>query len=146
LKIIVDADACPVKNLIIEIAQQHGIPVVMVLSIAHLATFPATVEMVTVDSVPQAVDIAILNLLRPADIVVTQDIGLAAAVLGGSALALSPRGLRYDEGNIDSLLHERHLAAKTRRGGRRAKGPRPHTREDDDRFRNCLERLIGVNA
>lgn len=142
MKIVVDADACPVKEIIIETARNNAVPVVMVMSLAHITGFPAEVTVITVDSIPQAADIAILNTVRPADIVVTQDIGLAAAVLGRGALVLSPRGWQYDETNINSLLHERHWHAKVRRGGGRTKGPRPHTGKDDVRFRASLERLI----
>jgi len=146
LKIVVDADACPVKGIIVETARKKTIPVVMALSLAHDTGFPADVTVIRVDSIPQAVDIAIMNVVRPADIVVTQDIGLAAAVLGRGARALSPRGLQYNEGNINSLLLERHVHAKVRRGGGRMKGPRAHTGEDDDRFRVSLERLIDSNG
>ena len=64
-----------------------------------------------------------MKLLAPEDIVVTQDFGLAALVLGQGARVLNQNGLIYTEANIDKLLFERYLGQKVRRGGGRTTNP-----------------------
>jgi uncharacterized protein YaiI (UPF0178 family) len=64
-----------------------------------------------------------MSLLAADDIVVTQDYGLAAMVLGKGAQAANQNGLVFTNENIDKLLMERHVGAKVRRGGGRTKGP-----------------------
>ena len=90
-----------------------------------------------------AVDIALINLCRRGDIVVTQDYGVAALALGKGAKAIHQNGRWYTDDNIDGLLMERHLAQKARRSGKHhLKGPAKRTEEDDKRFAESFERLI----
>ena len=90
-----------------------------------------------------AVDIALINLCRRGDIVVTQDYGVAALALGKGAKAIHQSGKRYTDDNIDGLLMERHLAKKARRSGKHhVKGPAKRTEEDDKRFAERFERMI----
>jgi len=119
-RIYVDADACPFKDLIVEIAAANGVGVTMVANHCHEIEATDRVEIVRVDDERDAVDIAIANRAAAGDIVVTQDYGLAAMVLGKGARALSPRGRVYDNGNIESLLAARHHAQKARRARRTA--------------------------
>lgn len=142
-KILVDADSCPVKDIIIETARETATPVVMVASVAHLIAYQEPeISVITVDNVPQAADIAVLNNLTPGDIVVTGDYGLAAVVLSKNATPLSPRGFIYTVGNIDRLLLQRHIDAKIRRSGGRVKGPPALSPEDKAHFRQALRRLL----
>jgi uncharacterized protein YaiI (UPF0178 family) len=83
-----------------------------------------------------------MGLLTREDIVVTQDIGLAAMVLGKGARAVNQNGLVYTDENIDKLLMERHIGAKVRRGGGRTKGPTKRTKEDNERFEAAFEKLL----
>ena len=90
-----------------------------------------------------AVDIALINLCRQGDIVVTQDYGVAALALGKGARAIHQSGRRYTDENIDGLLMERHLAKKARRSGKHhLKGPAKRTEEDDRRFAESFEQLV----
>lgn len=68
-------------------------------------------------------DFALVNLVRPGDVVVTQDYGLAAMCLARSALLLNQDGMEYTADNIDALLLSRHTAKKIRNAGGRLKGP-----------------------
>jgi len=140
-RIFVDADACPFKDDIVEIAAAHGWHVTMVASYNHEIHAPEPVEVVRVDRDPEAVDIVIANRAAPGDIVVTQDYGLAALVLGKGAHALSPRGRIFDLNESDSLLDARHHAQKARRSGGRLKGPPRLRAADRDLFRRALELL-----
>ena len=94
MKIIVDADACPRGALAAaaSLAQRYGARLVTVAGFDHVIDSP---EHVTVGDGPQEADIKIINLTRAGDAVVTQDIGLAAAVLGKKAAALNPCGFEY---------------------------------------------------
>jgi uncharacterized protein YaiI (UPF0178 family) len=90
----------------------------------------------------QETDIKIINLTDEGDVVVTQDWGLAAVVLGKRAKCLSPAGREFRSDKIEFLLEEREVKSRVRRGGGRTKGPKKRTPEDDRRFRMRLERSL----
>jgi len=141
MRILVDADACPVKGIITRVAGEHGIPVVMFIDTSHRLD-DGYAEVVTVDKARDSVDIALINRTRTGDIVVTQDYGLAAMALAKGARAVNQNGLVYTSQNIDKLLLERHVSQKIRRGGGRTPGPPKRRKEDDERFERALKRLI----
>lgn len=140
-KIIVDADACPksVKRIIKTLADCYGWEMVTVASINHRMEGE---HHIAVGSESQATDINIVNICTKGDIVVTQDWGLAALILGKGAGAVSPHGMIFREDKIGFLLEERHIKEKIRRAGGRTKGPAARGRNDDEHFRHALEQLI----
>lgn len=142
MTILIDADACPVTRIAETIARRHGIPVILLCDTSHvLSSAYSTVK--TIGEGADAVDLALINLCRRGDIVVTQDYGVAALALGKGARAIHQSGKWYTDGNIDGLLMERHLAKKARRSGKHhLKGPARRTEEDDRRFAESLERMI----
>ena len=142
MKILIDADACPVTRIAEAIARRHGIPVILLCDTSHVLTSDySTVR--TVGEGVDAVDIALINLCGRDDIVVTQDYGVAALALGKGARAIHQSGRWYTDENIDGLLMERHLAKKARRSGKHhLKGPPRRTEEDDRRFAESFERMI----
>jgi uncharacterized protein YaiI (UPF0178 family) len=141
-RILVDADACPVKDIILRMAKQRNIPVTMVIDTSHeLDDGYSTV--ITVDKGSDSADYAITNMATCHDIIVTQDYGLAAMVLAKGASAVDQNGMVYTSENIDSLLERRYIGQKIRRGGGRTKGPKKRTREDDERFEAALGRMLG---
>jgi len=145
MQILVDADACPVKEIIVRLAKRRSIPVTMLIDTSHeLNDGYSTV--ITVDKQADSVDFALMGLLTRNDIVVTQDYGLAAMVLGKGARAVSQNGLVYSNENIDKLLMERHIGAKVRRGGGRVKGPSKRTKENNDRFEAAFEKMLVSGA
>ncbi len=141
MKIIVDADATPKRALEIcrKAAKDFGVALVTVASFNH--RIESDQHIVTGDA-PQETDLQVINLTAGGDLVVTQDWGLAAMVLGKGAAALSPTGRVFREGTIDFLLEERNIKAKHRRGGGRTRGPKKRTTEDDQRFEKNLYRLL----
>lgn len=145
MKIIIDADACPRSILRIcqETACEYALPLYTVASFNHDISSD---HHVTVDSGPQQTDLAVINMAEKGDIVVTQDWGLAALVLGKGARAVSPRGKIFTPEGMDFLLEERELKAKLRRGGYRTKGPPKHSRQDDERFSAALRKLLARQA
>ena len=143
MRILVDADACPVKEIIVRSAKQRNIPVTMLIDTSHEWSDGYS-EVITVDKQADSVDFPLMGLLTPEDIVVTQDFGLAAMVLGKGAQAVNQNGLVYKDDNIDKLLMERHIGAKVRRGGGRTKGPAKRTKEDNERFEAAFVKLLDI--
>ena len=141
MKLLVDADACPksVLRICMRVAEKYGLPVITVASFNHCIESD---HHVIVGDDPQETDFKIINSTEAGDVVVTQDWGLAAIVLGKGARSLSPTGREFRPERIEFLLEERDVKAKFRRKGGRTKGPRKRTTEDDQRFESCLERVI----
>ncbi len=139
--VVIDADACPrgAADTVRRLQPGYGYRVVTVASINHTVDhWGPWHEHVVAGPEPQATDMAVANRARRGDVVVTQDWGLAALVLGRGCRAISPTGHAYRPETIDLLLEERHLKAKYRRGGGRTKGPRARTAEDEERFERAL--------
>ena len=140
-RILVDADACPVKEIILRLAKRRSIPVTMVIDTSHeLDDGYSTV--ITVDKGSDSADYVITNMATCHDIVVTQDYGLAAMVLAKGASAIDQNGMIYTGDNIDNLLERRYIGQKIRRGGGRTKGPKKRTREDDEQFENAFGKML----
>ncbi|OPA78764.1 DUF188 domain-containing protein [Paenibacillus selenitireducens] len=141
-RIVVDADACPVKQEIIQAAKLYQASVLMVASYDHRLQVSEGVETIQVDRSDQSVDLYIANRICAQDILVTQDFGLATIGLAKRAIVLSPRGQQYTDETIDFLLDRRHTQAKQRRSGKHSKGPKPFTEEDRQIFQHKLTKVL----
>ncbi|MGN4422349.1 YaiI/YqxD family protein [Bacillus cereus group sp. MYBK30-1] len=146
MKIYVDADACPVKDIIIFEATNAEIPVTLVTSFSHFsnAEQPAGVETIYVDSGADAADYRIMQLAQKGDLIVTQDYGLASLALAKGCVVLHHKGYKYTNENIDQLLQTRYLSAMVRKSGKRTKGPKPFTAEDKEKFRELFKQVISL--
>ena len=142
MRILVDADACPVKELILREAKRRSLPVLMIHDTSHELSDGYS-QSITVDKGADSADLKLINLLSPGDLVVTQDFGVAAMALGKGAAALSQNGLISTSGNIDRLLFERHVGKKLRRAGKHGPNPKKRTSADDDAFLAAFLRLLG---
>ena len=141
MKLMIDADGCPVVALAVKTAEKYGVRCVLVCDTAHtFSDVPA--EIITVSQGADSADIRIVNLLDAGDIVVTQDYGLAAMCLAKKATALNQNGLIYSEKNMDELLLSRHIHKKVRRAGGRMKGPKKRTKQQDESFDKALTVLL----
>lgn len=147
MKILVDADSCPVKDIIINEAKKFKIKVILVANISHVLDSEGYAKVIIVDKRSQSADIEIANRAKCGDIIITNDIGLAALGLGRKCQCISPSGRVFNNENIDSLLLSRHVASKLRRSKSktRMKGPKKRTNDDDMRFRRGLINLIKDN-
>lgn len=141
MKVLVDADACPVKDIIVRNAKKYNVPVTMIIDTSH-ELYDGYSTVITVDKGRDSVDIKLVNLLQSGDIVVTQDYGVAAMSLGKGAKVLNQNGLIYSGDNIDRLLFERHLGQKVRRAGGRTGTVKKRTRENDDAFERAFIKLL----
>jgi len=143
--LFIDADACPVTREAIATGCRFGWDVMVVANVTqNLERFASRkgVEAVQVSGGRDAADFAIVERLSAGDIVVTQDIGLAAMALGKGAAAIGPRGRIYHLATIDADLMIRHEETRLRRAGGRHRGPAPFTDEDREHFRDRLEHLL----
>lgn len=138
----VDADACPVKQEIVETSRHFNVNVIFVASHAHLTDNYSEYTWKYVDSSKEAVDLYIMNHVENGDIVVTQDIGLASTLLLKGVSALSPRGIVFKEDDMSTALHMRYLAAKARRHRQYGKGPKRFTQEDKIQFKKQLIKIL----
>ena len=143
MQIYVDADACPVVDIVEKIAKKYQISVTLLCDTNHILTSGYS-EVVVVGAGADAVDYKLISLCRRGDIVVTQDYGVAAMALGKSAYAIHQSGKWYTDENIDQMLMERHLNKKARRASHKnhLKGPKKRTGEDDERFAQSFERMV----
>ncbi|MFC7372545.1 DUF188 domain-containing protein [Fictibacillus iocasae] len=143
-RMLIDADACPVsvKKAVLEISSHHPIESIFVASIAHSGSERLGGNWIFVDAVKEEADMYIINHSSRGDIVITQDYGLASLLLPKGVHVVSPRGKRYTEFNIDTLLQDRYLSAKARKAGGRTKGPARFTEEDLQRFILSLKKIL----
>jgi uncharacterized protein YaiI (UPF0178 family) len=141
MKILIDADGCPVVDHTISIAKQFKIEVFIFCDTAHVIEKAGAVTHV-ISKGADAVDFVLVNRVQKGDIVITQDYGLAAMVLSKKGYAINQNGLNYTEGNIDQLLFTRHLGKKIRHQGGHTKGPKKRQKEDDEHFERALTALI----
>ena len=109
MKILVDADACPVKEIIERVGKENNIPVIMIIDTSHILKSDYS-EILTVSKAPDAVDLALINKTEAYDIVVTGDYGVAALALGKGAYGIHHSGKIYTNENIELMLFERHIS------------------------------------
>ncbi|HOQ01521.1 MAG TPA: YaiI/YqxD family protein [Acetivibrio clariflavus] len=143
MKILVDADACPVKEIIVNIAKSKNVKVIMLIDTSHEIDDGYS-EVVIVDKARDSVDFALINQAEKGDIVVTQDYGVATMALAKGAIAINYDGIIYSDKNMDRLLFERHLAQKVRRSGGRISGPSKRSKEQDEKFEKDFKLLLSV--
>jgi len=144
MKIYVDADACPVKDIAIAVAKDAGIPLFLVKSYAHfsIADEPEGVKTVYVDTGAEAADYKIIQMARNGDMIITQDYGLASLGLAKGCQVLHHTGFAYTSENIDQLLDSRYMSAMARKSGQRTKGPKAFTQEEKEIFEKLMREVV----
>ena len=133
MKIYVDCDACPVKDITEKVAIEKGIELTFVTDVNHVIKSDYA-EVITVSQGDDSVDIYLINKVQKGDIVISQDYGVAAMALGKGACAIGNSGLIYTDENIDKLLFERFLGKKQRNSPKRKarfKSVKKRCMEDD---------------
>ena len=139
--VLIDADGCPVVDLTIRICRACSVPVLILCDTAHRIERDGAETMVF-DKGADSVDFALVNRVRPGDVVITQDYELAAMCLSRRARVLNQNGLEYTADNIEGLLEQRHHSKKLLRAGKHLKGPAKRTKEQDEAFGETLERML----
>lgn len=141
MRIYVDADACPVKGIIVKVAKVKNIPVIMVCDTSHIINDGYS-KVVTVDKERDSADLALINRIEKYDIVVTQDYGVGCLAISKGAYAINQNGMSYNDDNIDRILFERFLSQKVRSKGGRVKNIPKRNLKDDLAFETAFVKLI----
>lgn len=141
MRILIDADGCPVVDMTVRIAGEYQVECLILCDTSHSFEKPGAATL-TFSKGADSVDFALVNLLLPGDVVITQDYGLAAMCLARNARVLSQDGMEYTNDNIDSLLLARHTAKKIRNSGGRLKGQPRRKPEQNDAFARALHTLL----
>ena len=141
MKVLIDADGCPVTDIAVSLCSARNIPCLILTDTAHEIHRPGA-ETLIFDKGSDSVDFALANRVMPGDVVITQDYGLASMCLARGAAVLHQDGWQYHEDNIDALLFQRHEARKFRDSGGRTRGPKKRTRPQDETFRTALQTLL----
>ena len=141
-EIYVDADACPVKDETVRVAERHGVAVHMGSDGGIRPSQHPLVQTVSVDPGSDAADNWIAEHISIGDIAITNDIPLAARCIEAGARVLRPNGEALDEGSIGAVLATRNLMTDLRSAGAVTGGPRPFGKGDRSRFLDFLDRTV----
>jgi uncharacterized protein len=143
MTVFVDADACPVKAEAERVATRHGVSLVLVSNGGLRPSDNPLVQVVFVSSGPDEADRWIADRAGPGDVVVTNDIPLAARVVAAGAGVLRPDGSALTQANIGNVLATRDLMADLRAADPfRQGGGRPFSKADRARFLGALDRAL----
>ena len=141
--IYIDADACPVKEEVIRVAQRHQIKTFIVSNGGLRPSRVPLVEMVKVGSGADIADMWIAERAQPGDIVITADIPLAARAIENGADALRHDGHRFTQANIGNMLATRDLHADLREANPYHQSfNKPFSKSDRSAFLMALENTI----
>lgn len=141
MNVYIDGDGCPVVRQSVDLCRRFRVPCTIVCDTSH--TFSDDYARVVICSKgADSADYRLVGLLRPGDLCITQDYGLAALCLSRGARAMNQDGMHYTDANIGGLLEARAFAGNVRRGGGRLRGPRKRTRAQDEAFVLALRRIL----
>ena len=145
MTIWIDADAAPreVKELVFRAAKRLGLSVVLV---SNLRLQPpadtSLVSVVRVDGGPDVADQYIVDHAQAGDLVVTQDIPLAALLVPKAIAVLDPRGDEHTAETIGERLSVRDFMDQLRSAGTITDGPRPWDARAKRAFADALDRVL----
>lgn len=141
MKILIDADASPVRMITTELAKAYNIDLIIVCNVHHMIQTNYG-KVITVDAGSDVADHEIVRLTTKGDLVVTQDYGLASLILLKGGYALHQDGWFYTADNIDTLLLQRHLSQKMRKARKRNGHIKKRTESDNEKFKETLENFL----
>jgi uncharacterized protein len=143
-QIWVDADACPVvvKDILFRAAERAHVHVTLVAN--HWLRCPPSryIRAIQVEGGFDVADTEIADRMQPGDLVVTQDIPLAARVIEKGGVAVNPRGERYTPDNMAERLSMRNFMEELRGAGVQTGGPAAFHARDRQAFANQLDRWL----
>jgi uncharacterized protein YaiI (UPF0178 family) len=142
VRILVDADACPVKDEVYKVAWRHEVPVAIVSNSRLRVPDHPLIECITVGDGFDAADDWIAEFSSNETIVVTADILLADRCLKAGAAVLAPTGKPFTVNSIGGAIATRAIMADLRAGGDQLGGPPPFSRADRSNFLQMLDAAI----
>jgi uncharacterized protein YaiI (UPF0178 family) len=140
--ILIDADACPVKEECYKVAARHGLKAFVVANRLLQVPRAPLIERVLVPQGPDAADDWIAERAHNRSIVVTADIPLADRCVKAGAFVLAPNGKVFDQASIGMALAMRNLMEDLRSSGEVTGGPKGFAPRDRSTFLSALERSI----
>ncbi len=148
MPIWVDADACPVpvREIICRAATRWKVQTTFIAN--HAITLPPS-PFISRRQVPQGFDVAdneIMDQMNTGDLVITQDIPLAAEAIEKGATVFNPRGQAFTKENIRQRLAMRNFMEEMRNAGQVTGGPAPFGQADRKEFANQLDRWLQRNS
>ena len=141
-EILVDADACPVKEEVYRVAKRYGLKVMLVANSQMHIPSEDWLELVVVSNQFDAADDWIVDHATRNDIVISGDIPLASRCLKKGARVLGPNGHAFTENSIGDALATRDLMSHLRDIGIMTGGPAPFEKRDRSRFLQSLDGII----
>ena len=142
LHILVDADACPVKDEIYKVAWRREVPVTIVAnSFIRIPDHPLITRTIVSDGF-DAADDWIAERAGPKTVVITADILLADRCLKARATVLAPTGKPFTTSSIGAAIATRAIMADLRAGGDQIGGPAPFAKQDRSRFLSALDETL----
>ena len=145
--ILVDADACPVKEEIYRVALRHDAAVKVVSNSPFRIPDHPRIARVLVSDAFDAADDLIAEEANPRSVVITGDILLADRCLKAGAHVIAPNGRPFDTGSIGAAIATRAIMADLRAGfDGPGGGPAPFTKADRSRFLQSLDRVLVILA
>lgn len=143
-KVWVDADALPqvLRDVLLRASDRFGLTIIFVANQALNIPRSQRIQTIQVLAGADVADQMIVERMQPHDIVVTQDIPLAAQVIARGGIAIHPRGEIFSESNIKARLHLRDFMDHLRGSGVQTGGPAPMNVRDKRQFADALEQTI----
>ena len=142
VEILIDADACPVKDEVYAVAARYGLHVILVANQRISTPEGLGVEMIVVGKELDAADDWIAENVRPSDVVITADVPLAARCIEAGSQVLGTNGEPFSEESIGGALAVRDLKTELRGAGLVTGGPRPIEKRERSRFSNRLDAMV----
>lgn len=142
LRILVDADACPVKDEVYKVAFRRNVAVAVVSNMRLRVPDHPLIARVVVSDGFDAADDWIAEAAGPHSVVITADILLADRCLKAGAQVLSPTGKPFTPASIGGAIATRAIMADLRAGGEAIGGPPPFRKEDRSRFLQALDTAL----
>ncbi len=141
MKVLIDADACPVVDIAVGLCQEFKTECLLFCDTAHEMRREGAQTLVF-DKGADSVDFALVNRVAPGDVVITQDYGLASMCLAKAARVLHQDGWEYTAYNIEALLFQRHASREYRAAGGRTKGPAKRKQAQNEAFFTALRSIL----
>lgn len=140
--ILVDADACPVKDEIYRVALRHAMPVTIVSNSPIRVPDHPLIGRIVVGDAFDAADDWIAERTGPKTVVITADILLADRCIKQGSAVLSPTGKPFTANSIGGAIATRAIMADLRAGGDIVGGPAPFSKADRSRFLQALDETL----
>ncbi len=142
IRILVDADACPVKAEVYKVAERYSVPVTLVANAFINMPLNPLFERVIVGDGFDAADDWIAEHAGSETIVITADVPLASRAVKAGAEVIGPTGKVFTESSIGMALATRNLMTELRAAGEVTSGPRPFGPKDRSAFLSALDQAI----